>query len=87
MTYQLYYWPGIQGRGEFVRLALEESGADYEDVARDEGSPSLMAAMTQRDAVHREAPRRSRNVSIAPRMPPRANSTTTTRSRPSQNCQ
>jgi glutathione S-transferase len=52
MTYQLYYWPGIQGRGEFVRLALEESGAGYEDVARDEGSPSLMAAMTQRDAAH-----------------------------------
>lgn len=52
MTYQLYYWPGIQGRGEFVRLALEESGVDYQDVARDEGSPSLMAAMTQRDAAH-----------------------------------
>lgn len=52
MTYQLYYWPGIQGRGEFVRLALEESGADYEDVAREEGNPALMAAMTQRDVVH-----------------------------------
>ncbi len=34
MTYQLHYWPGIQGRGEFVRLALEEAGADYVDVAR-----------------------------------------------------
>ncbi len=34
MKYQLYYWPHIQGRGEFVRLALEESGADYVDVAR-----------------------------------------------------
>ena len=32
--YALYYWPGIQGRGEFVRLALEEAGADYVDVAR-----------------------------------------------------
>src|SRR5262249_6909698 len=32
--YELYYWPTIQGRGEFVRLALEESGADYVDVAR-----------------------------------------------------
>jgi glutathione S-transferase len=32
--YELYYWPGIQGRGEFVRLALEEGGADYVDVAR-----------------------------------------------------
>ena len=32
--YELYYWPGIQGRGEFVRLSLEEGGADYVDVAR-----------------------------------------------------
>ena len=32
--YALYYWPGIQGRGEFVRLALEEAGADYVDVGR-----------------------------------------------------
>ncbi len=32
--YELYYWPGIQGRGEFVRLALEEAGASYIDVAR-----------------------------------------------------
>src|SRR4030081_883227 len=36
MRYQLYYWPGIQGRGEYVRLALEEAGADYADVARGE---------------------------------------------------
>ena len=34
MPYELYYWPSIQGRGEFVRLALEEAGADYVDVAR-----------------------------------------------------
>lgn len=34
MRYELYYWPGIQGRGEFVRLALEEAGADYVDVVR-----------------------------------------------------
>jgi glutathione S-transferase len=33
MRYVLYYWPGIQGRGEFVRLALEEAGADYVDIA------------------------------------------------------
>ncbi|HUD24735.1 MAG TPA: glutathione S-transferase [Burkholderiaceae bacterium] len=33
MVYELYYWPGIQGRGEFVRLALEEGGAPYVDVA------------------------------------------------------
>jgi glutathione S-transferase len=35
MRYELYYWPSIQGRGEFVRLALEDAGADYVDVARD----------------------------------------------------
>jgi glutathione S-transferase len=32
--YELYYWPMIQGRGELVRLALEEAGARYVDVAR-----------------------------------------------------
>lgn len=36
MTYQLFYWPTIQGRGEFVRLALEEAAAPYTDVARDD---------------------------------------------------
>jgi glutathione S-transferase len=35
MTYQLHYWPTIQGRGEFVRLALEAAGAEYVDVARE----------------------------------------------------
>jgi len=34
MKYQLFYWPTIQGRGEFVRLAMEEAGCPYEDVAR-----------------------------------------------------
>ncbi|MFN0163217.1 MAG: glutathione S-transferase [Burkholderiales bacterium] len=34
MRYELYYWPTIPGRGEFVRLALEDAGADYVDVAR-----------------------------------------------------
>ncbi len=34
MRYELYYWPGIQGRGEFVRLSLEDAGAKYVDVAR-----------------------------------------------------
>ena len=45
MRYQLYYWPGIQGRGEFVRLALEEAGADYDDVARGSGGSAAMMAM------------------------------------------
>ena len=44
MRYELYYWPGIQGRGEYVRLALEDAGADYTDVAR---SARGMSAMTQ----------------------------------------
>jgi glutathione S-transferase len=34
MAYELYYWPSIQGRGEFVRLALEDVGAQYVDIAR-----------------------------------------------------
>jgi len=34
MPYEFYYWPMIQGRGEVVRLALEEAGANYIDVAR-----------------------------------------------------
>jgi len=37
MPYELYYWPSIQGRGEFVRLALEEAGAKYADVWREGG--------------------------------------------------
>lgn len=50
MRYELYYWPGIQGRGEFVRLALEEAAADYVDVARmpereGMGVPALMRLM------------------------------------------
>lgn len=42
MTFELYYWPGIQGRGEFVRLALEEAGAEYVDVARRRGGVAAM---------------------------------------------
>jgi glutathione S-transferase len=42
MAYELYYWPTIQGRGEFVRLALEEAGADYVDVARRRGGVAAM---------------------------------------------
>ena len=54
MTYQLHYWPTIQGRGEFVRLALEEAGAAYVDVARGDpddggGEKALMADMAKGD--------------------------------------
>jgi glutathione S-transferase len=46
MRYELYYWPGIQGRGEYVRLALEEAGADYVDVARGaQGTAAMMKMM------------------------------------------
>ena len=56
MPYRLYYWPNIQGRGEFVRLALEESGAEYLDVARRSGPglgvPALMRLMDARHVLH-----------------------------------
>jgi len=42
MRYELYYWAEIQGRGEFVRLALEEAGADYVDVVRRKGGMAKM---------------------------------------------
>jgi glutathione S-transferase len=45
MRYQLFYWPEIQGRGEFVRLALEDAGAPYDDVARRKGGMDRMMAM------------------------------------------
>lgn len=47
--YELYYWPSIQGRGEFVRLALEEAGAKYVDVARGEGGMDRMMALMNGD--------------------------------------
>jgi glutathione S-transferase len=47
MRYELYYWPGIQGRGEFVRLALEEAGADYVDVAREKGGMDKMMRLLE----------------------------------------
>ena len=45
MRYELFYWPSIQGRGEFVRLALEEAGAVYVDVARTKGGEHRMLAL------------------------------------------
>ena len=47
MRYELYYWPGIQGRGEYVRLALEEAGADYDDAARGERGMGAMMRMME----------------------------------------
>ena len=50
MRYELYYWPSIQGRGEFVRLALEDAAADYLDVARvaKRGMTTMMRFMEDR---------------------------------------
>lgn len=47
MAYELYYWPSIQGRGEFVRLALEAAGADYLDAARGEHGVQVLMKMLQ----------------------------------------
>ena len=54
MRYELYYWPEIQGRGEFVRLALEDSGADYVDVARlpKRGMAAMMRFMESHSMEH-----------------------------------
>ena len=57
MAYELHYWPGIQGRGEFVRLALEAAGASYVDVARGpedagQGLPAMLGCLQDRSATH-----------------------------------
>jgi glutathione S-transferase len=57
MAYEFFYWPEIQGRGEFVRLALEDAGADYIDVARGlesdgRGVPAMLAVMRGERAPH-----------------------------------
>ena len=54
MSYRLYYWPSIQGRGEFVRLALEDAGAGYDDVAR--GPRGMEEMETQMERHHVFAP-------------------------------
>ncbi len=57
MEYELYYWPSIQGRGEFVRLALEDASAKYTDVARGEGGvKALMAVLKGTHGVPPFAP-------------------------------
>jgi glutathione S-transferase len=57
MAYELYYWDGLQGRGEFVRLALEDAGAEYVDVARGAkqdglGTEAMMKLMKSRTEAH-----------------------------------
>jgi glutathione S-transferase len=54
MTYELFYWPGIQGRGEFVRLALEDPGVDYDEIARTEkGKAEMMTMMEDKTSPKR----------------------------------
>lgn len=45
MAYLLYYWPGIPGRGEYIRLALEDAGADYVDIGRRDGAAAVAAGL------------------------------------------
>jgi glutathione S-transferase len=51
MRYELHYWDGIQGRGEFVRLALEDAAADYVDVAREAGGEGAMLRLLDDEEV------------------------------------
>ena len=54
MRYELYYWPEIQGRGEFIRLALEDAGADYVDIARlPKGGMATMMRFLENRSVER----------------------------------
>ncbi|VXC05637.1 Glutathione S-transferase [Burkholderia sp. 8Y] len=57
MAYELYYWDGLQGRGEFVRLALEDAGAEYIDVARESkksgyGMDAMMKLLNSKTEPH-----------------------------------
>jgi glutathione S-transferase len=52
MRYELYYWPTIQGRGEFIRLALEEAGADYLDVGRRRCRAPIEALIARKREKH-----------------------------------
>ena len=69
MPYELYYWPGIQGRGEFVRLALEAAGAPYVDVARERGAGHGVKGMTAK-AARRRPPSRRRFFATATSLSP-----------------
>jgi glutathione S-transferase len=59
MAYELHYWPTIQGRGEFVRLALAEAGVDYADVARRKNGVAKMRKLLE-----------SRRIATPPFAPP-----------------
>jgi glutathione S-transferase len=50
-SYELYYWPQIQGRGEFIRLALEDAGARYVDVAREPGGMRALLRFLEKNGT------------------------------------
>ncbi len=52
MRYELYYWPTVQGRGEFVRLALEEAGTEYVDVGRKRGRAPIERLLARKSETH-----------------------------------
>jgi glutathione S-transferase len=52
MRYELYYWPTVQGRGEFIRLALEEANAEYVDVARRRGRAPVETLLARKREKH-----------------------------------
>jgi len=56
MPYELYYWDGIQGRGEFVRLALEEAGAKYVDKCRSSTGTQAMMEFLKGSHGHDQTP-------------------------------
>jgi glutathione S-transferase len=56
MEYELFYWPGIQGRGEFIRLALEDAGARYVDVARGPEGVKAIARVLRGEGFEGPAP-------------------------------
>jgi glutathione S-transferase len=56
MSYDLWYWPDIQGRGEFVRLVLEGAGIPYRDRAREEGANALIKNLQGRTGIRPFAP-------------------------------
>ena len=75
MRYELYYHPTVQGRGEFVRLALEEAGADDVDVARRKGKagvPAIWKIIEEKVAANIRRLRRhfSKPASSSLRKPP-----------------
>lgn len=49
--YELLYWPGIPGRGEFIRLAFEAAGVSYKDPANEPDGPGakVVASLISKD--------------------------------------